>query len=700
MSQGQSQRAWWNTILNTESFTQRCQVYEEALEVLPGSYKLWFNYLHEVRTYVQNNESLDHYELANTLHERSLTFMHQMPQIWLDYAEFLAGQGHITRTRKVFDLSLNRLPLTQHDLIWEAYLPWSLSMRSTESTCRILRRYLIFNPGYLADFVDFLINNQFYSEAVVRIQELLNVEDSPELWRKLAEVVSKHPESCRYSDELLKTCESRMDDKAEAWGLLAEFYIRSGDLDNARATYEKALNELDSVKHFTVIFAAYAELEEQVLQSVLTNPDAAESAISRLETLLTRREELLSDVKLRENPNDVEEWLKRVSLYPESIEKQLRTYAKAVTLVDPFKARGSPQHLWINFAKLYENHGQMSSARLVFHKGTLSTMKKSDQLADIWEEWIEMELRHRHYSDALHLSKTVCLKQQKSYKAKTAQAEVSTSIRLWSLYLDLEESLGSLESTREAYEKMITNKFATVQTVLNYVKYLEGHELWEESFRAYEKGLNKFSWPHVYDVWVSYLTSFVSRFGKTKLERARDLFEQVLSTCPKDKIKVFYMMYAQLEEKFGLGNHVIEIFEKAIRDVPTSNVPEVFLTYMQKVNEFYGIIKMRNLFELGFEVIQETSHVIDLGLQFVEIEKKLGEVERARNIFIYISQFCDARKTEHLKFWNKWNEFEVYHGSQDTFREMMRIKRTSMFNAAGVNLADLDEPDEGFEEDA
>jgi pre-mRNA-splicing factor SYF1 len=159
-------------------------------------------------------------------------------------------------------------------------------------------------------------------------------------------------------------------------------------------------------------------------------------------------------------------------------------------------------------------------------------------------------------------------------------------------------------------------------------------------------------------------------------------------------------MYAQLEEKFGLGNHVIEIFEKAIRDVPTSNVPEVFLTYMQKVNEFYGIIKMRNLFELGFEVIQETSHVIDLGLQFVEIEKKLGEVERARNIFIYISQFCDARKTEHLKFWNKWNEFEVYHGSQDTFREMMRIKRTSMFNAAGVNLADLDEPDEGFEEDA
>ena len=268
------------------------------------------------------------------------------------------------------------------------------------------------------------------------------------------------------------------------------------------------------------------------------------------------------------------------------------------------------------------------------------------------------------------------------------------------MYIDLEESLGSTESTKEAYEKMISNKFATVQNILSYVQYLKEKNMWEEGFRVYEKGVNKFPWPHSYDIWVSYLHDFVEKYGKTKLERARDLFEQVLLICPKEKIRIFYLMYVRLEERFGLGNHVIEIFEKAVRDVPITQKPEVFLMFMQRVLDFYGIVKMRNLFEQGFELFTETQHIIELGLQFVTIEKKLGETERARSIFTYISQYCDARKLDHQKFWVKWNEFEVYFGTQDSFREMMRIKRMSMFNAAGVNLAEIEEPNEEIEEGA
>ena len=263
--------------------------------------------------------------------------------------------------------------------------------------------------------------------------------------------------------------------------------------------------------------------------------------------------------------------------------------------------------------------------------------------------------------------------------------------------MDLEESLGTLDSTREAYEKMITYKFATVHTLLNYVKYLQSHNLYEESFKIYEQGINKFSWPHVYDIWLSYLNSFISHYGSAKLERTRDLFEQALSTCPKDKIRIFYLLYAKLEEDFGLGNHLIEIFEKAIRDLPSKQKPEIFVVYMQKVCDFYGIMKMRSLFENSFEIFTETDQVIELGIQFANIERKLGEIDRARSIYKHISQFCDARKAEHRKFWIRWDEFEIYHGNEDTYREMMRIQRTSMFNAAGVTLADLDKAASGSE---
>jgi pre-mRNA-splicing factor SYF1 len=44
--------------------------------------------------------------------------------------------------------------------------------------------------------------------------------------------------------------------------------------------------------------------------------------------------------------------------------------------------------------------------------------------------------------------------------------------------------------------------------------------------QGYEKGIALFKWPNVFNIWNTYLTKFLKRYGGTKLERARDLFEQ------------------------------------------------------------------------------------------------------------------------------------------------------------------------------
>jgi pre-mRNA-splicing factor SYF1 len=63
--------------------------------------------------------------------------------------------------------------------------------------------------------------------------------------------------------------------------------------------------------------------------------------------------------------------------------------------------------------------------------------------------------------------------------------------------------------------------------VLNYAGFLEERQYWEDSFRVYEKGVSLFQFPHVKPIWKQYLDKFVARYAGTKLERARDLFEQV-----------------------------------------------------------------------------------------------------------------------------------------------------------------------------
>lgn len=41
------------------------------------------------------------------------------------------------------------------------------------------------------------------------------------------------------------------------------------------------------------------------------------------------------------------------------------------------------------------------------------------------------------------------------------------------------------------------------------------------------QGVSLFTFPHVKPIWIKYLDRFVERYEGSKLERARDLFEQV-----------------------------------------------------------------------------------------------------------------------------------------------------------------------------
>ena len=86
-------------------------------------------------------------------------------------------------------------------------------------------------------------------------------------------------------------------------------------------------------------------------------------------------------------------------------------------------------------------------------------------------------------------------------------------------------------------------------------------------------------------------------------------------------------------------------------------------------------------------------------LRFATMERKLGEIDRARGIYAHASQFCDPRVNP--KFWAEWNSFEIETGSEDTFREMLRIKRSvqAQFNTEASYLAAQMATKEAGEED-
>jgi tetratricopeptide (TPR) repeat protein len=323
--------------------------------------------------------------------------------------------------------------------------------------------------------------------------------------------------------------------------------------------------------------------------------------------------------------------------------------------------------------------------------------KHVDDLATVWCEWAELELRHNQFAAALSLmrraTKQPKLRGTMGQADAPVQAWLHKNLKLWSFYCDLEESLGTLASSREVYDRMIELKIATPQIFLNYAHLLWEGKYFEDAFRVYEKGVAAFKYPHVKDLWQAYLTQFVGRYGGKKLERARDLYEQALDSAPPAETKTLFEQYAKLEEEHGLSRHAMSIYERACKTVPDAEkvlqssthmgptqptrehvnarvqltvqhvcalphspvadvmgyavcglrCPQVAMyeLYLNRAMEFFGVGKCREIFEMAIDSSLPDQSVKSLCLKYAALERRLGEIDRARALYVHSSQFAD-----------------------------------------------------------
>jgi len=249
----------------------------------------------------------------------------------------------------------------------------------------------------------------------------------------------------------------------------------------------------------------------------------------------------------------------------------------------------------------------------------------------------------------------------------------------------LEESIGTLASARAAYDKMIELKVATPETILNYAGVLEENRYFEESFKAFERGVALFDWPHVQDIWLNYLAKFIARYKGDKMFRTRELFEQALADVPKENCKALYLLLSDMEESYGDPRRALNALDRLCDAAPSEQKADLFLLYIGKAEDCFGISRARQVYESAIAKLEEPAQIYQLCLRYAEKERRLGEIDRARAILRFGSQHADPRVV--IKYWRAWNDFEVAHGNEDTYREMLRVKRTVSVQYRQTNYA-------------
>ncbi|KAF4627729.1 hypothetical protein G7Y89_g10424 [Cudoniella acicularis] len=687
---------------------EQAYVLERACRQLPRSYKLWKMYL-TLRTkhLGKLNPAIfaSEYTKVNSLFERALILLNKMPRIWEMYLSFLLLQPIVTLTRRTFDRALRALPITQHNRIWALYKPFANSA-SGQTAIRIWRRYMQIHPEDAEDFIELLIENERYTEAVKKYMEILNNpkfrskngKGHYQLWSEMVDLLVEHAKEVETGDEvgidveriIRSGIERFSDQRGKLWSGLATYWITRGSFERARDVFEEGITTVMTVRDFTLIFDSYVEFEE-VITGALMEEAAARSEkgivdenadfdldirMMRFEQLMDRRPFLINDVLLRQNPNNVSEWNVRIGLWGDNKQEVVKTYTDAIAAVQPKKAVGRFHEMWANYAKFYEKGGDVRNARVIMEKAVKVPFKSVAELADMWIEWAEMELRNENFDEAVKIMAKAVQAPKRSTvdyfdETLSPQQRVHKSWKLWSFYVDLVESVSTLEETRKVYERIFELRIATPQTVVNYANLLEEKKYFEESFKIYERGLDLFSYPVAFELWNLYLTKAVDR--KIGIERLRDLFEQAVEGCPPKFAKVLYLMYGNLEEERGLARHAMRIYERATRAVSDEDRADMFNFYITKSASNFGLPSTRPIYERAIAALPDKD-ARDMCLKFADMEKRLGEIDRARAIYGHASQFCDPRTSP--GFWTKWEQFEVQHGNEDTFKEMLRIKRS------------------------
>jgi pre-mRNA-splicing factor SYF1 len=440
--------------------------------------------------------------------------------------------NRITYTRRTFDRALKALPVTQHQKIWQLYLKFA-NHAGGETCIRVWRRYLKVQPSHAEQYVTVLLNQKPPRTAEAARVLATIIEDQKfaatgktlfQYWCQLCELICLHPDGislpaedhlvpnselnaiasrpdCLNVESIMRAGISRWADQVGTlWHSLARWWVLRGELDRARDVYEESLTSVKTVKDFTTLFDAYAKMEEDILSHTMDRSSEAPDVnvllddididlrLARFESLMDRRPFLLNDVLIRQNKHNVNHWMERTKLFQENdkIDNLVRCYATAVVAISPHKCDGKFQQLWVDYARVYEDSNDVGGANKIFEEAVKVSFRRVDDLAYVWCQWAEMELRAKRYKNALDILGRATSPRSGGMSIRYNDENISPQkrlfkcVKLWSFYVDLEESVGSYEGTKIAYDRILELKIATPQIIINYASFLEEQNYHEE----------------------------------------------------------------------------------------------------------------------------------------------------------------------------------------------------------------------------
>ncbi|MFN9983427.1 MAG: hypothetical protein ACK53Y_26100, partial [bacterium] len=137
-----------------------------------------------------------------------------------------------------------------------------------------------------------------------------------------------------------------------------------------------------------------------------------------------------------------------------------------------------------------------------------------------------------------------------------------------------------------------------------------------------------------------------------------------------------------------MAKRALGVYERLCTTVPKEDKLKAYELYIAKAESFSGPSKTRPIYEAAIAALDDRD-AAKMCLQYADLETRLGEIDRARTSLTYGAQMADPRRDP--EYWKEWHTFEVAYGNEETFREMLRVKRgvAALFSTVNYNALEM-----------
>lgn len=354
---------------------------------------------------------------------------------------------------------------------------------------------------------------------------------------------------------------------------------------------------------------------------------------------------------------EVKNWIRYARFEEQNgyISNSRNVYERAVEF---FGEDHMDEKLFISFAKFEEGCREYERARTIY-KYSLDRIAKQ-QAQELFKVYTQFE---KKFGDRAGIEDVIISKRKFQYEEEVKVNPMNYDV--WVDYIRLMEAEGSLEMTREVYERAISNvppseeKRHWRRYIYLWIYYALYEELvtkdMDRTRQVYQACLEII--PHSQftfaKVWLMYAHFEVRQKDVTA---ARKALGTALGKCPKPKI---FRGYIDLELQLREFDRCRKLYEKFLEfSVANCNT---WIKYAELETILGDTDRARGIFELAIN--QPSMDMPEmLWKAYVDFELEQEEYNNARHLYE-----CLLERTQHIKVWLSFAKFEASLGSEKGF---------------------------------